>query len=403
MKLDSRKVKITGVAAVTPAGIGKQEFERGINESISRVGLINRFDPEAGTFVGAEIRGFDLRDYAPSIPPRRTARQTQFALAGVILALRDAGITIADLAGTDPVVVSGCSMMDPLLTTQAVELVSRKGPRFALASVLYQASPSAIGGTIANMLETRCHTMAIQTSCCSGLDAIGQGALIVASGQADIVICCGTEAPLSYHPMLELGTAELSPSNPENPSSLGRPFDLWRSCGVLGEGAGAVILESENSPREAYAWIEGYAFSNDVQDELGTGLEWSMIKALDRAQTDPNDVDLIHAWGTGHVSVDLAEAKALRSVFGERLREIAAVSLKGAIGYSLAASGAIQVVSAALALRSGVVPPTVNWERPDPGCPLNLSRHSRQIDCSVALVNAHGLSGTNAAVVLRRR
>jgi 3-oxoacyl-(acyl-carrier-protein) synthase len=225
---------------------------------------------------------------------------------------------------------------------------------------------------------------------------------MIASGQTEIAVCCGTEAPVFNQPMIEFGLMKMSPRNAKRPSEMGRPFDLWRNTGVIGEGACVVILECEDSPRAPYAWVEGYAYANDEDGVAGNGLAAAMKMALANAKCRATSVDFINAWGPGHAEIDRVEADCLCRLFGDRLRLIPAVSLKGAIGNPLAAAGSIQVASAALSLRTGRIPPTVNWETPDPECPLNLSSRARDVGCSVALVNAHGLCGTNASMVLLR-
>jgi 3-oxoacyl-(acyl-carrier-protein) synthase len=398
-----RRVKITGIGPVTPAGIGRENFYQGINEPLSRTREVTRFDPRAGQFVAAEIHGFQLAEWVSDIGnTKRMPRQTQFAIAGAILALADAGIPLESLKGTDPIVVNGSSLADPELTYRMIAGVMNKGPRHALPGAIYEIQPSAIASAIAKVLNTRCRTIALQSACCAGLDAIGHGAEMIASGQAEIAFCSGTEAPVVNQPMIELGLAKLSPRNSKKPSEMGRPFDLWRNTGVIGEGACVVLLESEDSPRPAYAWVGGYAYGNDDVGSSGNGLAATMRMALANAQCNPASVDLINAWGPGHREIDAIEAECLCQFFGERLKGIPAVSLKGAIGNPLGAAGSIQVASAALSLRTGRIPPTVNWETPDPECPLNLSARFRDLGCSVALVNAHGLCGTNASMVLCR-
>jgi 3-oxoacyl-[acyl-carrier-protein] synthase II len=396
-----RRVKITGIGPVTPAGIGREGFFAGINEPLSRVREITRFDPRSGPFIGAEILDFKLSDWVPdSGNTKRIPRQTQFAIAGVVLALADAGLSPEDLRGSDPVVVNGSALQDPEITHRTYSGVAMKGPRFAVPAAIYDAGPASITSAVTRLLNTKCRTIALHSACCAGLDSIGHGTEMIASGQAEIAFCCGTEAPLFNQPMLELSSAKLSPRNARKPTEMGRPFDLWRNTGVIGEGACVVILESENSPRSAYGWVGGYAYGNDENGSSGNGLASTMRMALANAQCIPASVDYINAWGPGHREIDAEEANCLCRLFGERLRSIPAASLKGAIGNPLAAAGSIQVASAALSLRTGRIPPTVNWETPDPECPLNLSAHARDVGCSVVLVNAHGLCGTNASMVL---
>jgi 3-oxoacyl-(acyl-carrier-protein) synthase len=396
-----RRVKITGLGPVTPAGIGREIFFIGINEPLSRAREVTRYDGKGGPYVAAEVRGFKLTDWVlESRNPKRIPRQTQFALAGTALALLDAGISLSDLKKLDPVVVNGSALQDPEISQRTYTGVATKGPRFAVPAAIYDAGPSSISSAIAKLIGTQCRTMAMHSACCAGLDAIGHGTEMIASGQADIAVCCGTEAPVFNQPMLELTMAKLSPRNSRVPTEMGRPFDLWRNTGVIGEGGCVIILECENSPRPAYAWIGGYAYGNDDEGVPANGLAETMRMALANANCLPASVDYINAWGPGHTEIDRVEADCLCQLFGDRIASIPVASIKGAIGNPLAAAGSIQVCSTALSLNTGRIPPTVNWGTPDPECPLNLSTSARDVGCTVALINSHGLCGTNASMVL---
>ncbi len=397
-----RRVKITGIGPVTPAGIGREAFFHGINESVSRVRAITRFDPEAGTFMGAEVTGFDLKAYAPEENPRRVSRHTQLGLVAAILAIRDAGLTIEEITRLNPAVITGTSIMDIDRISRGVQVVAQKGPRYSMASTIYESSVVSVPGKISSYLGVPARMIAVQTSCCSGLDAIGQAADLVAEGQCDLAIAGGSEAPLSFHPLLEFNAAELSPTNDSEIPRSCRPFDLWRSTGVLGEGAAMLILEPEDSPRPAYAWITGYGYASDGNQLAGEGIADAARIALANASRRADEVDYICAWGPGHRAIDTNESTALRHIFGERLANIPVSSIKGAIGTALAAAGAIELASVALSLRQGQIPPTVNWETPDPQCPLNLHGQTRYLSPQVAMVNAHGLSGSNAVVIVEK-
>lgn len=397
-----RRVKITGIGPVTPAGTGREAFFRGINESVSRVRAITRFDPAAGQFVGAEVSDFDLKRYAPDENPKRLSRHTQFSLVAAILALKDAGLTLGELAGHQPVVVTGTSIMDFDKIGRGMELVMKKGARYTQGSIMYEASVANVAGKIVEWLGVSARMLTMQTSCCSGLDAVGQAAELIASGQADLALCGGSECPLSFYPMLGFNASELSPATNETPEKACRPFDLWRSTGVLGEGASIFVLEPESSPRPAVAWITGYSYANDQDRQTAMGLVECVRQALANARRRPDEVDYINAWGTGHRVIDAHESRAMAQLYGPRLAEIAVSSIKGAIGTALGASGPIQTASTALSLLHGVLPPTVNWENPDPACPLNLSCQPRRLPVRVAVVNSHGLSGSNSALVLER-
>jgi 3-oxoacyl-(acyl-carrier-protein) synthase len=397
-----RRVKITGLGFVTPAGIGKEAFHRGILEPVSRVQAIKRFAPDAGSFVGAEVKDFRLERLLPDVSGKRMPRHTQFAVAAAKLALEDAGLTFLDLRKSQPAVVVGASLMDFGAINKGVDLIVRKGPLSGLPTSVFTASVSSIGGAISELIGEVTRSLAVQSACCAGLDAIGQGAQLVAAGEVDVAVCGGTESPMYFHPMLELRLAGLAPGNPENPERQCRPFDRWRTTGAIGEGACMLVLEPEESPRPGYAFVDGYAFAADPPGRTGVGLEEAMELALANAQTRPREIEYLSAWGPGHRIIDAAESRAVQNVFRQYLGTLPVSSIKGAVGNPLGAGGAMQVGCAALGLTRGFVPPTVNWEHPDPECPLCLSAQPRWIDHASALVNSHGLSGSNACIVLRR-
>jgi len=399
--MNRRRVKITGIGFVTPAGIGKDAFRTGILESVSRVGVIKRFDPEAGAFVGAEVKGFRLGEYMSDPGSKRLPRHTQFALAGTILALRDAGLSFEQVRALSPVQIIGTSLIASDVLSKGIEEVIRRGPRYGSTRAIYQGPISAIGGAIVDLVGAG-RALSLQSACCAGSDAIGHAAQIVERGESDLAICGGTEAPLFVHPMLDLREAGLSPDTEEQPERMGRPFDLWRTTGVIGEGACIMILEPESSPRPGYAFVSGYAFASDLDKSPSAGLGEAIRLCLGNAQMRATQVDHISAWGPGHRVIDAVEARVLREIFGESLWNIATVSLKGAIGNPLGAGGAIQAGCAALGMKEGFIPPTVNWRHPDPDCVLNLSAQARFVPTQTALINAHGLSGTNSCLLLRR-
>ena len=396
-----RRVKITGLGFVTPAGIGKEAFRRGILEPVSRVVAVKRFPEEAGAFVASEIKRFNIEDYGINGGSKRLPRHTQFALAATNLALADASLTAEDVHRLSPVVVTGTSLMDSDVINKTIENVTRKGPRFGLSRVVYQGPVSSIAASVAGLVGGG-RTLSLQSACCSGSDAIGHAVAMVADGESDLAICGGTEAPIYYHPMLELKMSGLSPDTAERPEQLGRPFDLWRTTGVIGEGACILILEPESSRRPGYAFIDGYSYATDTTANAGEGLLEAIRLCMANANARPVDVDMINAWGPGHREIDVIEARVLREFFGDELDRIPAVSIKGSIGNPFAAAGAIQAGCAALGLRESFMPPTVNWQHPDPACRLNLSSSARFMPFTTALVDSHGLSGTNSCLLLRR-
>ncbi len=400
--MNRRRVKITGIGPVTPAGIGRESFWGGILEPVSRVSALEEFPAEAGTFAAAQVKDFRLEQYVPGVQSKRMPRHTQFALAATALAAADAGVSLDELARSEPIVSIGATLMDFGVINKGVDIILRKGPLNALPSSVPIALVSGIGEAVSSLLGGITRTLCVQTACCSGLDAVGSAAEAIAGGEADFAICGGTEAPLHFHPMFEMKLAGLSPGNPDHPERQCRPFDLWRTTGLIGEGACLLILEPESSPRPGYAFVSGYGYASDPRDLACGGLERAIQLALANAGRGPGDVDCISAWGPGHKRIDAAEAAVCAAILNGRLPEIPVSSIKGAIGNPLAAAGPMQVACAALGLRHGTLPPTVNWTHPDPECPLNLKAAPRFIDHSCVMVNGHGLSGTNACLILER-
>jgi 3-oxoacyl-(acyl-carrier-protein) synthase len=196
-----RRVKITGIGPVTPAGIGRESFWNGIQQPVSHVSLLKSFYENSGVFTGAEVKqlrmdGLDLKFQAKRMP-----RHTQFAVVGADLAVRDAGLSFREVGERQSVVMIGAALMDFGTINKAVELIVRKGIANAIPSSLFMATVSAVSGAIGELIGGRVRSMALQSVCCSGLDAIGHGADMVARGEADIAVCGGTEAPLLFHPM----------------------------------------------------------------------------------------------------------------------------------------------------------------------------------------------------------
>lgn len=399
MKL--RRVKITGLGFVTPVGADNESFRRGILEPRSPVSVISRFPENSGPFVAAEVDPFNITEYFEENSYRRMPRHTQFALVATKHALRDAGLSQAAIQNLAPVIVVGTALMDSDIINRTIENTAIRGPIAASSRLIIQAPVSSISQAV-SVLVGGARTFALQSACCSGVDAIGYATNSVATGETDVAICGGTEAPIYYHPMLELRMAGMSPASIERPDQLARPFDMWRTTGVIGEGACMMVLEPESSPRQGYAYISGYASASDPGGVLGEGLRHAIGHAIANARLRSSQIDIISAWGPGHKEIDAAECAILREVFGQRLDSIPAASIKGAIGNPFAAAGAIQTGVMALGMKDSFIPPTVNWHYPDPSCRLNLSSQPRYLSFETGLVDSHGLSGTNSALVLEK-
>jgi 3-oxoacyl-(acyl-carrier-protein) synthase len=398
-----RRVKITGIGPVTPAGIGREEFWQGLLEPVSHVRPYRKLHADHGSFVASCVDKFNVGNYLDkTLLPNGAARHTLFAVAGTYLALQDAGLPAEELAGLSGAVVVGSSLMDFAAAGSSIDSVAKYGARGAKPRTIYTFSTASIAGTINDLLGIAARTMAVQSTCCSGLDAVGYAAGMVADGEIDFAICGGTEAPLHQFPLLEIRAAGLTPSTSEMPERLNRPFDLWRTTGVVGEGASIFILEPESSPRRGYSWVSGYAFASDEPNRLCSGMTKAGRLALAEARMRPAQIEAYNAWGPGHREIDACEVRALSDIFGAALPGLPVVSIKGAVGNALGGAPAIQVAAAALSQRTGLMPPTVNWDYPDPACPLNLSNRCRSLDHGVTMISAHGVAGVNSSLILER-
>lgn len=398
-----RRVKITGIGPVTPAGIGREAFWKGILEPVSRVRVFEKLDENLGPFVATYIDRFDLGRYVDcSRLPKGAARHTLFAVGGASLAIRDAGISNAELAAANTVVVTGSSIMDFGGILSSVDSVVGKGARGALPRSIYNVGHGCVGNAINQVLGITARTVAMSNQCCSGLDAIGYAASLIANGEAEVAICGGTEAPLYRYPMVEFRAAGLTPATTDMPERLARPFDRWRTTGVVGEGACIFVIEPESSSRPGYSYVSGYGFANDEGDNLCGGMATAGKLAAAEANVCLADIDVISAWGPGHKMIDRGEAQAMRALFGAKLDSMPTGSIKSAIGTPLGAAPAIQVAAAALGQRHSLLPPTTNWEFPDPSCALCLSNRPMAVWHETTLVNSHGLGAVNSGMILQR-
>jgi 3-oxoacyl-[acyl-carrier-protein] synthase II len=267
-------------------------------------------------------------------------------------------------------------------------------------------------GQIAIELGVRGPNYAVVSACATGSHAVGEGAELVRSGAADVVLAGGTEA--CVHPLILAGFTNMRglAAENENPPRASRPFDATRQGFVIGEGAGVLLLEDLDSAQgrgaRIYAEVLGYGASNDAYhmaapDPDSVGVIEMMRQALARAGVAPDEVDYINAHGTATPLGDAAETKAIKEVFGEHAYELAVSSTKSELGHLFGAAGAVEAIVCALALHHGVIPPTINYRNPDPACDLDyVPNEARETDVRVALSNAMGLGGHNGCVLLAR-
>lgn len=405
------RVVITGMGVLAPNGIGLQEFWESLLAGRSGIGPITLFDATGfKSQIAGEVKGFDPLDYIePELKPRRMARHTQLAYAASMMALQDAGLDIANLELPSPTpVIIGVSMNAMDVVERAFDAVQNLGPNRAASTTSAASIPSAPANVIADRIGLCANATTVSAACPSGLDAIADAAAIIRSGEAEIAIAGGADAPITPLVMSSFIASGLVSSHNGAPEEASRPFDHLRKSGVLSEGAAVCVVENfeRATARGAriYAEISGYGKQRDLDSEhLASGLVGSMKLALANASYGVEDVDYISAYGPGDRALDAAEVAIIKQVFGERAYAIPVSSIKGVTGNPLAAGGPFQVVASALTIRNQIIVPTANYEAPDSACDLDfVPFKARRTKVNCALVNVRGLGGSASTMVVNR-
>jgi len=406
-----RKVAITGLGAITPVGNDTKATWEALVSGRSGVDFIAQFDAsEFPVRIAGEVKDFDPADHVTAKTARNVDRAVIFAIAAAREALADAGVN-----GYEPervgVVVSSCVGG----ITQAVqqwEVLKERGwnrmSPFFLANFLVD-SP---GGLLAIELGLKGPNYAVVSACATGSSSVGEGAELIRGGKADAVLAGGTEGAIT--PLILGGFCAMRglANDEEQPSRAIRPFDARRTGFVMGEGAAVLVLEELESAKArgatVYAEVLGRGESNDAYsmvqpDPEASGVISMMNQALESAGVAPGEVDYVNAHGTGTPLGDVAETKAIKEVFGDHAYDLAVSSTKSMTGHMFGAAGAVEALASALAIHHGVIPPTINYEEPDPDCDLDyVPNEAREADVEVALSNAMGLGGHNACILLGR-
>ena len=406
------RVVVTGMGAVTPLGRSVAELWAGLAAGRSGIGQITLCKTDGyPTTIAGEVPDFDPREYMDAKEARRMSRASQLAVAAAREAFADAGLDPAALPDESGVLLGTGNSSFPDLEAATRTLVERGGMRispFAMSAVL----PSMSAGQIAIQLGLRGYNSTVSTACAAGTQAIGEAAEVLRRGAAEIVVTGGTEAPICETGLAGFCVIRALSTRNDEPERASRPFDARRDGFVAGEGAAVLVLETLAHARargaRPLAEILGLGSSSDAfhvtapPPDAGGAIR-AMSWALQRAGVGPDEIDYINAHGTATPHNDAAETKAIKGVFGERAREIPVSSIKSMIGHCLGAAGAIEAVATICALREGLIPPTINYEEPDPVCDLDyVPNEARHAPIRTALSNSFGFGGQNASLVIRR-
>jgi 3-oxoacyl-[acyl-carrier-protein] synthase II len=406
-----RRVCVTGLGAITPIGNDADSTWRAATEGQSGIDFIHSFDASGFPVrIAAEVKDFDPVSVAPPKEARRLDRNVLLALGAAKEAIADSGLN-----GFDPArvgVVFGSAIGGFLGIMEQGDVLRERGPDRVSPHFLPNVLVDSASGQLAISLGLRGPNYAVVSACATGSHAVGEGAELIRRGDADAILAGGTEACM--HPLILAGFCAMRglAAEDEHPPRASRPFDATRAGFVIGEGACVLVLEEVEAARArgatVYAEVLGYGASNDAYhmaapDPESVGVSEMMRSALRRADLDPGEVDYINAHGTSTPLGDLAETKAIKDVFGDHAYELAVSSTKSVMGHTFGAAGAIEAMMCVLAIRDGVLPPTINYETPDPECDLDyVPNEAREADVKVALSNAMGLGGHNGCVILGR-
>jgi len=408
-----KRVVVTGLGCISPLGHSPEETWQALLAGKSGVGPITHFDAsQHKTRFAAEVKDFDAAERFGTREARRMDRVSQFALASALQALESSGLDLSaenrDRIGV--LIGSGIGGISTLL--EQVEVFHKRGPERVSPFLIPMMIADSSAGIIAIQLGLRGPNLAISTACATGSNAIGEAAEIIRRGSADVMLAGASEAAIVNVAMAGLNVMTAISTRNDNPQAASRPFDLQRDGFVMGEGAAVLVLESLEHAlaRQAniLAEVSGYGTSDDAYHisapaENGAGAALCMQLALQDAELQPEEIGYINAHGTSTPLNDKSETAAIKTVFGEWAYQLPVSSTKSMTGHLLGASGALEAMICIQVLTQGILPPTINYEYPDPDCDLDYVPNTpRPARPQYVMSNSFGFGGHNATLIFSR-
>lgn len=408
-----KRVVITGLGAITPIGIGKDNFWKSLLEGKSGIGPITRFNAENhDAKIAAEVKDYNPQDYFDKKEAKRMDKFAQFAVAATSLAFKDGNIDLdslnKDRIGT--IIGSGIGGIETLETEEVKYM--EKGPNRVSPLFIPMMISNMAAGQVSMNFGLRGSSMTITTACASATHAIGESFRMIKHGYADMIVTGGTESSIT--PLAVAGFCSMKALSTRNddPSKACRPFDKERDGFIMGEGAGIVILEELDHAIKRgatiYAEVVGYGATSDAfhitqPDPEANGARNAMRLALEDGNVDYTEVGYINAHGTSTYFNDKLETLAIKTLFKEHAYKLNVSSTKSMTGHLLGAAGGIEAIAVALALKEGMIPPTINLDNPDEECDLNYTPNKAvKKDINYALSNSLGFGGHNASILLKK-
>ena len=413
--MSKRRVVVTGLGCISPVGNTVEESWAALIAGQSGIGAITKFD--ASTFsckIAGEVKGFNVEDYMTSKEARTMDTFIHYGIAAAAQAVKDSGLSINKALSEEQSVRIGVNIGSgigglPLIENTHAELTAR-GPRritpfFVPASII-----NMISGHVSMKYGFKGPNIAVVTACTTGLHAIGISARMIEYGDADVMVCGGSEATVSPLGVGGFAAMRALSTRNDDPATASRPFDKDRDGFVLGEGAGVMVLEEYEHAvargAKIYAEVSGFGMSADAGHMTAPNMDGprrAMLSALANADLKPSDVDYVNAHGTSTPLGDINESNAIKAAFGDHAKNLVVSSTKGATGHLLGGAGGLESVFTVLALHHQTIPPTINLQNQDPECDLDYCANTaRKKDIKIALKNNFGFGGTNGALVFRR-
>jgi len=406
------RVAVTGCGVVTPVGNDVPTFWRSLTEGRGGIARLTRFDPEPfDSQIAGEVKDFDATRFIDRKALRHTDRFVQYAWVASLEAHRHAGLgeNHADPSRFAVIIGSGIGGIETL--EQQHKVLMERGPARISPFFVPMMISDMASGQLSIAFGAKGPNFATVSACASGAHAIGEAYRMVADGIVDLALAGGSESPLTPLALGGFCSMKALSTRNDDPEHASRPFDQERDGFIMAEGAGTVVLESwEHAQRrgvEILAELIGYGSTADAYhvtapEPTGEGAARAMRLAMEEAGVAPSEVDYINAHGTSTPLNDKGETQAIRSVFGDHAHRLAVSSTKSMTGHLLGAAGAIEMVACVMALRDGVIPPTINYQVPDPECDLDyVPNQARKTTLRVVLSNSLGFGGHNASLLVR--
>ena len=410
---DMRRVVVTGLGVVAPNGIGTETFWENLVAGVTGIDRITRFDARHhDSKIAGEVKGFDPLLYMERKEVKKMDLFIHYALASATMAIDDARLKCEESERSRIGALIGTGMGGVPALEESHNVLLEKGPGRISPFFIPSIITNLASGWIAMRYGFRGPNSCVSTACATGNHAIGDSLELIKRGAADVMIAGGSEAVITPLTIGGFSAMKALSTRNDEPHRASRPFDKGRDGFVMGEGAGVLVLEElQHALRRGakiYAELVGYGMSADAYhmtapEPEGLGAIASMRLALEAARLRPQDVDYINAHGTSTPVGDAAETKAIKQVFGDHAYRLAVSSVKSMTGHLLGAAGGVESLATALTLYHGIIPPTINYDEPDPGCDLDyVPNTARQAEVKVALSNSFGFGGTNATLVFKQ-